>query len=83
MIIPYDQFSFENNRFVAEASDLIGYGFRNKIPNMFDIKGLKRTESFRFDHVVTNADGDVEVVVFVPIDMNLFRQGVEVHILND
>lgn len=83
MIIPAEQFSFANQRFTAEASDLIGFGFRNYYPQMFGIRGLRRVEYFILTENIRDEEGDLLVTIYKPKSQYLLDKGVEVHILND
>lgn len=85
MLIPSEQFKWDGSKkwFIAECSDLYSYGFRNNIPKMFEIRGLRRKIMFRLSEIVRNDEEEVLVWIFKPATYSADTVGVEVHILND
>ena len=88
MLLPIDRFTYygDNRRFVTEASDLIGYGFRNTVPQMFDLKSpiTGRAVSFKLTDRISDQEGDLLVWVYTAqVSPGDKAYGIEVHILND
>lgn len=82
-----------DKKFVTELSDLLGGTNRPFMSNIYDDAadvGLRirshtgREEIFHLTDVIRDADGDITVWIFKPINTKSLRlRGVTVHILND
>lgn len=84
-----DLFTYSKGKFIAEISDLprpvMASIYDDAIDLGINIKSgiTGEVRSFRIKDEKRDAEGDLEVIVMEPLDLNLRRRGVEVHLLND
>lgn len=89
-IIPSELFSFSENTFSAEASDLYGYSltkliFDDAVDVGFSIKSAKTgaVEIFTVSDHAEDREGELLYWIYTPLNLDLLNKGIKVIIYND